>query len=109
LREEQIAITSTLSSLDNKIDLLHRQNKTLEALAETLFRQWFVEEAEEGWGTGKLGDVLELLYGKGLKEEIRTGKGFPVIGSSGVVGFHSEFLIYLYNMNKKQEVQNACS
>jgi restriction endonuclease S subunit len=25
------------------------QNKTLEALAETLFRQWFVEEAEEGW------------------------------------------------------------
>jgi len=91
--EEQQSIASILSSLDDKIDLLHRQNKTLEALAETLFRQWFVEEAEEGWGTGKLGEVLELLYGKGLKEEIRTGKGFPVIGSSGVVGFHSEFLV----------------
>jgi len=89
---EQRAIASVLSSLDDKIDMLHRQNKTLEALAETLFRQWFVEDAEEGWGTGKLGDVLELLYGKALKEEIRTGKGFPVIGSSGVVGFHSEFL-----------------
>ena len=47
--EEQKAIASVLSSLDNKIDLLHRQNKTLEAMAETLFRQWFVEEAQEDW------------------------------------------------------------
>ncbi|MGI9055413.1 MAG: restriction endonuclease subunit S [Pyrinomonadaceae bacterium] len=43
---EQQAIAEVLSSLDDKIDLLHRQNKTLEAMAETLFRQWFVEEAE---------------------------------------------------------------
>lgn len=89
---EQQAIAEVLSSLDAKIDLLHRQNKTLEAMAETLFRQWFVEEAAESWEIGKLGDVLELVYGKGLKEEIRTGTGFPVIGSSGVVGYHSEFL-----------------
>jgi type I restriction enzyme S subunit len=40
---EQKAIASFLSSLDDKIELLHRQNKTLEAMAETLFRQWFVE------------------------------------------------------------------
>jgi len=45
---EQHAIASVLSSLDDKIDLLHRQNQTLEAMAEALFRQWFVEEAEEG-------------------------------------------------------------
>ena len=38
---EQKAIASVLSSLDDKIDLLHKQNKTLEAIAETLFRQWF--------------------------------------------------------------------
>jgi type I restriction enzyme S subunit len=44
---EQVAIASILSSLDDKIDLLHRQNKTLEQLAETLFWQWFVEEAKE--------------------------------------------------------------
>ena len=43
---EQRAIAGVLSSLDDKIDLLHRQNKTLEALAETLFRQCFVEEAD---------------------------------------------------------------
>ena len=46
---EQQSIASILSSLDDKIDLLHRQNKTLEQLAETLFRQWFVEEADESW------------------------------------------------------------
>ncbi len=90
---EQKAIASVLSSLDDKIDLLHRQNKTLEAMAETLFRQWFVEEADEGWEEGKLGDVLELVYGKGLKTEERTGTGFPVVGSSGIVGFHSEYLV----------------
>jgi type I restriction enzyme S subunit len=36
---EQRAIAAVLTSLDDKIDLLHRQNKTLEAMAETLFRQ----------------------------------------------------------------------
>lgn len=41
---EQKAIASVLSSLDDKIDLLHRQNNTLEAMAETLFRQWFIED-----------------------------------------------------------------
>ncbi len=44
---EQKAIASVLSSLDDKIDLLHRQNKTLEAMAETLFRQWFGEKEND--------------------------------------------------------------
>jgi len=46
---EQKAIAAILSSLDDKIDLLHRQNATLEAMAEALFRQWFVVEAKEEW------------------------------------------------------------
>lgn len=61
--EEQHAIASVLSSLDDKIDLLHRQNQTLEQMAETLFRQWFVEEADEGWGVGTLNDVLTVKGG----------------------------------------------
>ena len=60
---EQKAIAGVLSSLDDKIDLLHRQNKTLEAMAEALFRQWFVEEAEEGWEEIELGDVIETTSG----------------------------------------------
>lgn len=58
--EEQKAIASVLSSLDDKIDLLHRQNKTLEAMAETLFRQWFVEEVENDWEEGTIYDLIEF-------------------------------------------------
>lgn len=52
----QDVIASILSSLDDKIDLLHRQNATLEKMAETLFRQWFVKEAKEDWEIGKVSD-----------------------------------------------------
>lgn len=61
---EQRAIASVLSSLDAKVDLLHRQNKTLEAMAETLFRQWFVEEAEEGWEEMRLDQFSTVGIGR---------------------------------------------
>lgn len=61
--KEQKAIAAVLSSLDDKIDLLHRQNKTLEAMAETLFRQWFVEEAQEDWEEKSLLELVELVGG----------------------------------------------
>ena len=57
---EQIRIASILSSLDDKIDLLHRENKTLEAMAETLFRKWFIEEAKEDWEEGTIADLVEF-------------------------------------------------
>jgi type I restriction enzyme S subunit len=60
---EQEAIASVLSCLDDKIDLLHRQNKTLEAMAETLFRQWFVEEAVEGWEGRRLENLCTITRG----------------------------------------------
>jgi len=64
--------------LDAKIDLLHRQNKTLEAMAETLFRQWFVErrpedlegEAEEGWEEVPLGEFGTIVCGKTPSKKI---------------------------------------
>lgn len=62
-RKEQVQIISILQSLDDKIDLLHRQNKTLEAMAETLFRHWFVEEADESWEVAKLGDLAAVQNG----------------------------------------------
>jgi len=62
---EQKAIASVLSSLDDKIDLLHRQNKTLEAMAETLFRQWFVEEAQDDWGYDELSDYVSVIDNRG--------------------------------------------
>jgi len=60
---EQKAIAAVLSSLDDKIDLLHRQNQTLEAMAETLFRQWFVVEAQENWEEKPLSQIANFLNG----------------------------------------------
>ncbi|SEA14552.1 type I restriction enzyme, S subunit [Arachidicoccus rhizosphaerae] len=66
---EQIAIASILSSLDDKIDLLQCQNETLEKMAETLFRQWFVEEAKEEWENETLGKwAIDTLGGEWGKE-----------------------------------------
>ncbi len=53
---EQQSIAAILSSLDNKIDLLRRQNQTLEQLAQTIFKQWFVDSENEDWQTAKLSD-----------------------------------------------------
>ncbi len=61
---EQKDIASVLSSLDDKIDLLHRQNKTLEAMAETLFREWFVEGKQEGWEEKPLEKVTDIGIGR---------------------------------------------
>jgi len=46
---EQRAIAGVLSSLDDKIDLLHRQNKTLEGMAEAVFRHFFVDNRKTTW------------------------------------------------------------
>jgi len=73
---EQRAIAKILSDLDDKIELNHQMNKTLESIAQTIFKQWFVEfefpgyekakfvnGLPEGWGEGCLGDILEVSIG----------------------------------------------
>ena len=41
--EEQRAIASLLGALDDKIDLNRRMNETLEAMAQAIFKDWFVD------------------------------------------------------------------
>lgn len=60
---EQKAIAEVLSSLDDKIDLLHRQNKTLEDMAQALFRKWFIEGAKEYWEEKPLDKIADYLNG----------------------------------------------
>jgi type I restriction enzyme S subunit len=50
-------------------------------------------EVPEGWEVVEIGNILSLEYGKPLKQEDRTGAGYPVLGSNGVVGYHREFLV----------------
>ena len=61
----QKAIASVLSSLDDKIDLLHQQNQTLEALAETLYLN-FIGEREFN---SKLSDIFSLQNGYAFKSK----------------------------------------
>lgn len=61
--KSQKSIALILSSLDDKIDLLHSQNSTLEKMAETLFRQWFVEETNEDWESKSLSSIANFLNG----------------------------------------------
>ena len=44
----------------------------------------------DGWRLVRLGDVLKLEYGISLPERDRQFGDVPVIGSAGVVGFHSK-------------------
>ena len=50
-------------------------------------------EIPEGWEVMSLGDLIELAYGKPLREEDRAGGNVPVYGSKGIIGWHHEKLI----------------
>lgn len=93
---EQFAIASVLSSLDDKIDLLHRQNATLEKKAETLFRQWFMEETKEEWEEILITDLFEIKDGthdspkeKAFGKKLITSKHL----SSNSIDFNSAYYI----------------
>lgn len=57
---EQRRIAGVLSSLDDKIDLLNRENATLEALAETFFRHYFIEPPNPNWKEGTIADLVDF-------------------------------------------------
>lgn len=95
---EQSAIASVLSSLDDKIALLHRQNATLEKMAETLFRQWFVEEAKEEWEEGTLGEVIEIYdnlripLSKMERDKKKDGQLYPYYGAAQIMDYINDFI-----------------
>ncbi|MFO0754576.1 MAG: restriction endonuclease subunit S [Thermodesulfovibrionales bacterium] len=50
-------------------------------------------EIPAGWKVCKLGEILELAYGKALKADDRRNGDVPVYGSNGQVGWHDERLV----------------
>ena len=86
---EQKAIARILGSLDDKIELNRQMNRTLEDMAQAIFKAWFVDfkpitnsqlgitndqptndykfidsplgPIPEGWRVGKLGEVIEIF------------------------------------------------
>lgn len=107
--DEQRRIAGILSAYDDLIENCERRVKVLDEMARSLYREWFVDfrypghqdvplvdsalgKVPRGWRVQRLGDVLELNYGKALKAEDRNGGTIPVYASSGVVGWHDKSL-----------------
>lgn len=154
LGSSEESIADALGSLDAKIDVNRRINQILEAMAQAIFKSWFVdfdpvkakiaakaggrdplraamtaisgktdaeldtlppeqykqlaataalfpdemEESElgeipKGWKVQRVGNVLELVYGKALKSIDRQEGTVPVYGSGGITGFHNTPLV----------------
>jgi type I restriction enzyme S subunit len=106
----QRRIAGVLSAYDELIENSQRRIRLLEAMARALYREWFVHfrfpghekltriastlgDIPQGWEVRKLGDILELKYGKALKKEDRRDGQYPVFGSSGIVGYHDASLV----------------
>jgi type I restriction enzyme S subunit len=101
----QKRIASILSAYDELIEVNNQRIKILEETARELYKEWFVrmrfpghKQAKfvkgipEGWKVKKFGEVVELVYGKALKEEDRKEGQYLVYGSSGIVGTHTSFI-----------------
>ena len=67
--ENQKKIGNLIYNINKKIDLLNRQNETLEEMAEVLFREWFVEKAEENWKEGTISELAEVDTGFAFKSK----------------------------------------
>ena len=65
--EVQEAIASMLGALDDKIELNRRMNVTLEELAQTIFKSWFVDAAAtklpKGWRESTIGEEVRVVGG----------------------------------------------
>lgn len=109
---EQNGIVKILKSLDDKIELNQQMNKTLEAIAQAIFKHWFIDfefpneegkpykssggemvyneelgkEIPKGWKVGKLGEYIELDKGLSYKGKFLCEKeeGLPLINLGNI-------------------------
>jgi len=94
---EQRNIAAVLGALDDKIKLNRRMNRTLEAIAQAVFRHWFVKnEAADGWEVGRLGDVVINFDSKRVplskrEREQRQGE-YPYYGAASVMDYVDDYL-----------------
>lgn len=92
--EEQRAIGQVLKPLDDKIELNLQTNKTLEEMAITLYKHWFVDfgpfrdgnfvDSElglipEGWEVKKIGQIVKIIGGFAFKSKDFQDEGETVI------------------------------
>lgn len=124
----QKAIAEILSSLDDKIELNNQINQNLEALAQALFKQWFVDfefpnengepykssggemvdselgEIPKGWRVGSIYDISTVVYGAPFKSTLfnQENKGLPLIRIRDLKTFKPQYWTEeIHNKGKK--------
>ncbi len=104
--EEQRRIAGVLGALDDKIELNRKMNRTLEEMAQAIFKSWFIDfdgvDASEmvdselgpipkGWEVMALGGFATVKGGKQLERSDYSDDGpFRVFGANGVMGMSTK-------------------
>jgi type I restriction enzyme S subunit len=93
---EQRRIAYSLKALGNKLELIRRMNATLESMARTVFKAWFVDGKDVGnWGVRNISDFAQVTSGK--RPEIRQDESdaifkIPVFGGGGILAYTDKCL-----------------
>jgi len=99
----QNQIAQILSSLDDKIELLQQMNQTLENIAQTIFKEWFVDfnfpgfDGElvdglpKGWKIGELENEFNITMGQSPKGETLNQENEGMIFYQGRTDFGFRF------------------
>ncbi len=99
----QREVSSILSSLDSKIDLIIQMNKTLETMGSTLFKEWFVnfnfagsdgkliKGLPLGWKKGRLGEEFNIVMGQSPPGESYNEIGQGTVFYQGRTDFGFRF------------------
>lgn len=110
--DNQRRIADILSALDDKIELNRQTNATLEAIAQAIFKEWFIEfnfpgatgeliESElgmipKGWRVGKLEEIITNFDRKRVplsSRERENRKGaFPYYGAASILDYVDDYL-----------------
>ncbi len=117
---EQKAIATTLSCLDDMIELNNRTNQILEEIAQSIYKRWFVDfefpneegepykssggemvdselgEIPKGWKIGKLDDIIEIHDSKRIPLSVRKReqmlKIYPYYGASSLMDYVDDYI-----------------
>lgn len=78
--------------ISDRIALKRRINEKLEAIAQTLYDEMFVDNPDRSlWRKGTVGDVLQLQRGHDLPRSSMREGSYPVAGSNETIGFHNQY------------------
>jgi len=111
---EQKSIAKALTVFDDKIELLQAQNKTLETMAQTIFKEWFGkyqigDELPEGWRVGVIGDLIEIKRGgspRPIKDYI-SDSGYRWLKISDASATSSPYIFIIKEHIKKEGLKKT--